>query len=122
MPLCIRCGKQLNGKQIKYCSETCKNVSLVNKRQEEMKKKALEYKNGKCEICGYNKCSRALTFHHLDFNKKEFNLSSRMMGRYSWEKVKQELDKCLLLCFNCHNELHDKLDKEKRLNIQSNNI
>lgn len=57
-------------------------------------------------MCGYKKCTRALVFHHLDPKKKEFGLSERGLTR-SWEKIKLEIDKCVLLCANCHMEIHD---------------
>jgi len=70
------------------------------------KLKAIEYKGGKCQICGYNKCTRSLQFHHLDPNKKDFGISG---GTKSFEKLKPELDKCILVCANCHGEIHDGL-------------
>jgi DNA replicative helicase MCM subunit Mcm2 (Cdc46/Mcm family) len=79
----------------------------VTARRKKLKKMAIEYKGGKCIFCGYNKCNDALDFHHLDSNKKEFGLSVRGLTR-SWEKIKEELDKCILVCANCHRELHAK--------------
>lgn len=67
---------------------------------------AREYKGGKCMLCGYDKCSRALSFHHLDPSKKDFGLSERGLTR-SWERIKKEIDKCILVCANCHMELHE---------------
>lgn len=80
---------------------------------------AVEYKGGACEICGYNKCEIALVFHHLNPTQKDFALS---MGGYtrSWEKVKKELDKCTLLCSNCHAETHANLvNSIKRSRVQT---
>ena len=70
--------------------------------------KAIEYKGGKCIICGYKKSSRALNFHHIDPSKKSFGISARGVTR-AWIKVQKELDKCVLLCANCHAEVHDSL-------------
>lgn len=69
------------------------------------KDKAIEYKGGKCIICGYNRCASAMDFHHLDPSKKDFALSQNMCK--AWSKIKDELDKCVLLCSNCHREVHD---------------
>lgn len=80
-------------------------VKAVNKRRRKIKKMAIEYKGGKCQKCGYNKCNAALEFHHIDSNEKDFNISKKGHCR-SWEKVKDELDKCILVCSNCHKEIH----------------
>jgi hypothetical protein len=73
--------------------------------RKENRRKLIEYKGGKCEKCGYDKCQQALDFHHLDPNKKKFGLCNTV---YSFEKLKQEADKCILLCANCHREEHYK--------------
>ncbi len=85
-------------------------IKAVAKRRKKLRKMALEYGGGKCKICGYKKCTRALTFHHLDTKKKDFGLSANGITR-SWEKTKNELDKCVLLCMNCHMEIHDGIIK-----------
>lgn len=80
-------------------------VEAVSKRRKKIKKMAIDYKGGKCTKCGYDKCFDALDFHHLDEKEKDFNLGHKGYTR-SWEKVKKELDKCILLCANCHREVH----------------
>ena len=81
-------------------------VMAVTKRRKKLREMAREYKGGKCILCGYKKCQRALSFHHLDPKKKEFDLSSRGLTR-SWDRIKKEIDKCVLLCANCHMEVHE---------------
>lgn len=71
-----------------------------------IKEKAVQYKGGKCSICGYNKCNHALDFHHLNPQEKEFIISG---GTRSFEFMKLELDKCILVCKNCHSEIHSGL-------------
>lgn len=66
----------------------------------------IEYKGGKCEICGYDKNLSALEFHHIDPSEKEFQLDSRHLSNTSIEKLKSEINKCMLLCANCHREIH----------------
>lgn len=66
---------------------------------------AIEYKGGKCQRCGYDHCLEALEFHHLSDSDKKFGISNKGYT-ISWEKVREELDKCDLLCANCHRELH----------------
>lgn len=80
----------------------------VKRRRKKLREMAREYKGGKCAICGYNKCQRALSFHHRDPDQKDFGISARGLTR-SWEKIKAEIDKCILLCANCHMEVHDGL-------------
>ncbi len=66
---------------------------------------SIEYKGGLCQICGYKKYPGALDLHHLDATTKEFGIGDKGYTR-SWEKVKKELDKCILVCANCHREVH----------------
>jgi hypothetical protein len=86
----------------------CKKCSViaVQKRRNKIKSLALDYKNNKCEKCGYDKCNAALQFHHIDPKHKNFAIGHKGYTR-SWEKVKNELDNCTLLCANCHAELHN---------------
>lgn len=80
----------------------------VAKRRKIIRGKAIDYKGGKCEICGYCNCVDALEFHHKDSTVKDFGISAKGYTR-SWEKVKLESDKCILLCANCHREEHNKI-------------
>lgn len=84
------------------------SVNAVKKRRRKVKEMAVEYKGGSCEICGYDKYYGALEFHHKDPNEKDFSISSKGYTK-SWEMVKKELDKCIMVCSNCHKELHDKI-------------
>ncbi len=65
---------------------------------------SIEYKGGKCQVCGYDKYQGALDLHHLNPKEKEFGIGAKGYTR-SWEKVKTELDKCVLVCANCHREV-----------------
>ncbi len=76
----------------------------VKERWKKLKKWAVEYKGGKCEVCGYNKCIAALEFHHRDPKEKEAAWTS--IRKRSFEFIKKELDKCALLCACCHREVH----------------
>lgn len=77
----------------------------VKKRRKVLRQHAVEYKGGKCILCGYNKCIDALEFHHSNSGNKDFGLSQKGITR-SWQKVRAELDKCVLICANCHREIH----------------
>ena len=81
-------------------------IMAVSRRRKKLRELARTYKGGKCAICDYNKSQRALSFHHLNPKEKDFDLSSRGLTR-SWERIKKEIDKCVLLCANCHMEVHD---------------
>lgn len=70
-----------------------------------IKLEAINYLGGSCRNCGYNKCVAALDFHHRDSKNKEFNITGGNMR--SFPKLISELDKCDLLCANCHRELHN---------------
>ena len=68
------------------------------------KLKLVELLGGKCRQCGYDRCPTALDFHHID-EQKENSISS-LLHRVSREKILKEAKKCILLCANCHRELH----------------
>lgn len=89
-----------------YADRAAYMREAVKKRRLKLRSMALASKGGRCEICGYNKSNRALSFHHLDPSKKDFGLSDRGLTR-SWEKIRNEIEKCILLCANCHMEVHD---------------
>lgn len=88
-----------------YC-KSCLNKRTIE-RQRKLKERAVEYKGGSCIDCGYSKCIAALEFHHTDPSTKEGRLS-QMLRKKAWDKVKKELDKCVLVCSNCHKERHFK--------------
>jgi len=80
-------------------------IKAVHKRRKKIRQMAVEYKGSKCERCGYDHCIEALEFHHEDPSQKDFGVSSQGYTR-SWKRVQEELDKCVMLCANCHRELH----------------
>jgi hypothetical protein len=86
-----------------YCRpcESEKGTEWRRKR----KIQCVKYKGGRCEICGYDKSINALHFHHKDPKKKELTIGTHC-GR-NWQIVRKELDKCSLLCANCHAEKHE---------------
>jgi len=67
------------------------------------KKLLVEYKGGECERCGYNKCIDALDFHHRISSEKDFTIGGKS---WAFERLKNEVDKCILVCSNCHREIH----------------
>ena len=89
-----------------YC-KTCTSEQTIE-RMRDFKNKCVEYKGGECIKCGYSKYNGALEFHHIDPNEKDFNISKIKSYVFS-DIVKKELDKCILLCSNCHKEEHGNL-------------
>ena len=65
-----------------------------------IKQRAVEYRGGSCEHCGWNRNNAALHFHHVNPSEKEFNIGKS--NGWSWDKIVIELDKCIMLCANCH--------------------
>ena len=68
--------------------------------------KIKQAKGGRCEKCGYNTCLGALEFHHIDPTQKDFTISN---DHFRLEEAIEESKKCILLCANCHRELHNGL-------------
>ena len=86
------------------------NSKAVSDYRRRAKNYAIEAFKSKCGICEYNKCPQELEFHHLNPDEKDFNMSSKGITR-SWDKVSQELKKCVCLCANCHREVHANITK-----------
>lgn len=104
--VCRRCSRTYTYNRAKGHTRTLCNSCTANQQRTKRKAKAVEYKGGRCS-CGYNKCLRALGFHHRNRSLKELSISQMMS--MSWERLRKELDKCELICANCHMEEEDKL-------------
>lgn len=109
---CLKCGKDFypkkQAKTRKYCYDCMPETSEKRTGAETrklIKQWAIEYKNNKCQCCGYDKCNEALEFHHLNPQEKDFNISDHDI-KLNWNEIKKELDKCILVCANCHREIH----------------
>ena len=89
----------------RYADRRTYLIDAVRKRRKKVRLMAVQYKGSRCDRCGYDRCVDALEFHHLDSSRKDFGISDRGYTR-SWQKVREELDKCILVCANCHRELH----------------
>ncbi|MFA6022894.1 MAG: hypothetical protein WC781_02280 [Candidatus Pacearchaeota archaeon] len=86
------------------------NIEAVSRRRKEIRLKAILHLGGKCMKCGYSKYPEVLEFHHRNPLQKDFNISRKGHCR-SWSRVKTEIEKCDLLCANCHRETHVELNK-----------
>lgn len=115
--LCIVCKTELIRKQTKFCSHKCKcqfhnsSTQTYKKQRDKGISRKLEFVNRlgrKCSICGYNKNLAVFNFHHIDPSTKKFNLDIHALGNRSYESCIDEVNKCSLLCSNCHGEIHNK--------------
>lgn len=99
-------------KKREYVEENKATInSRLKRRKKEKKEYLLKLFGGKCKKCGYDECIAALVFHHVDPSQKDFSIA-RMLNM-KLEKLIVEASKCLLLCANCHAELHYKLGEEE---------
>jgi hypothetical protein len=89
----------------KYADRSEYLKKAVAKRRKTIRGKLIKYKGGKCIFCSYSKCADALDLHHFDASQKEFGISSGGLTR-AWNRVVAEADKCVLVCANCHREIH----------------
>jgi hypothetical protein len=116
---CMVCGRILNGRKTHFCSLKCKNThhqsyEAQHRRGRARKLELVEAAGGRCMMCGYNRNLGALVFHHTDASKKDLKLDVRSLSNHRMELLLAELEKCILLCHNCHAEIHN-----PRLNLDS---
>lgn len=96
--------RKQNPEKVKGYTNRTKQIRQANK------KKAVEYLGGSCKHCGLKTDKYSVyDFHHLDPSEKEHGIGKLVA---SWKKLVIELDKCILLCANCHRIVHheDKAD------------
>jgi len=118
---CQRCKKEVKTENFyqrrgkKNSSSYCKSCTneQVNERNQKIKSLMIEYKGGSCTRCGYNKYQGALDFHHLDPKEKDFNPGHLKKYKFD-DKIKKELDKCILVCSNCHREIHYEIKQKEK--------
>lgn len=83
-----------------------KQSEKVKRWRKSSKARIVEAMGGKCVVCGYNKCHDSLSLHHLDPSKKDFGFGGIRANPKKWTDLVIELRKCILVCSNCHFELH----------------
>lgn len=114
--VCTKCGKELPIDQFNWRSKAqgtrrsdCKfcHTEYMRKVYQQKKNEIQDLKkNKKCIKCGYNKCGAALDFHHIDPEEKDEIIQRMVSNNYSLDKVFEEIEKCVVLCANCHREFH----------------
>lgn len=82
----------------------------VTERRRKLKRMLVEHKGGKCMLCGFKGHFSVFDLHHTGAQPKSFGIAARGISR-SWEKTKAEADKCVLICANCHREVHAGIKK-----------
>lgn len=132
---CDQCSKMFyrrpsDMRSLNFCSQKCSSIHYSNnyrgenspswnggrlksKERDKLKTKekrillkteGVKYLGGKCKKCGYDKCIAALDFHHLDPSTKDDDFSKKC--EKDWDTMKSKIEGCILLCANCHRELH----------------
>lgn len=128
--VCPICGKTFFPKKFgsnrKYCfncspsdikDEDNKIIHNLPNNRSSIKQYLINYKGGQCQICGYNKSNWALHFHHVDPTKKDFSISQNHTTNL--DSYIKEVDKCLLLCANCHAEVHELIFNNSNFDINT---
>ena len=112
--LCKECGEnnpsKFYNKMRIHCKVCHSRASYAIQKQRRID--AIEYKGGKCEMCGYDKYHGALQFHHKDPSKKD---PKAFRKTFKQETYFAEIDKCMLLCSNCHAEEHERIRQEEQV-------
>lgn len=82
------------------------NSESVKRWRHNCKERIITAMGGSCCICGYNKCPASLALHHLDPSQKDIGLGAIRANPKNWQTIVEELRKCVLICHNCHSEVH----------------
>jgi hypothetical protein len=106
---CVSCGREYvhnwrKGHTRQVCN-SCRTNRGGRAARRLLKQRLVEQRGGRCELCGYSRSLRALCFHHRDETSKRFQFAGSHLR--SWEALTRELEKCILLCQNCHVTAHD---------------
>ena len=109
MTICKLCGKKF--KNYEYRHRTRCGSCNTKIRRFRAKAAAIKYLGGKCERCGWHENQSGLQFHHKDPIQKEFIIGN--VANKSWDSIKKEMQKCILLCANCHAIEHSSKNDEK---------
>lgn len=85
-----------------------KTIDRTRKIRFKIRKELKDIYGSCCSICGYSKCLAALQFHHLNPKNKKFGINEALKSniKVSKEEILEEIKKCILLCANCHFEIH----------------
>ena len=94
---------KIRKRESKYRKSNRKKINEQQKiRNRKIKESLVKENGGKCQVCGYNRCVAALDFHHSNPNTKENQIKD-----LSLKLARKEIKKCILVCSNCHKEIHN---------------
>lgn len=93
-----------------FCSKECEDHYKALEKRYSNRAPAIEYLGGRCKRCGFNEDTSILQFHHLDPCDKRYNVPFFL--HKGFEFVRPELNKCVLLCLNCHKIVHNNKDPD----------
>jgi hypothetical protein len=99
-------GNRVKNKKFYDKYRKLNNIGPGNHRYKQRRYKIINMIGGKCQICEYKRTFSALAFHHLNGEDKEQSLSIREFQK-SPKFVLAEICKCILVCHNCHTEIHE---------------
>ena len=98
-------GRMIGGRSGKPYNKDCPKAVYAKEYRNRNLAKIAKIKESGCIQCGYNAHPETLQFHHMDPSTKKFGIGSSVMR--SWEKLQAEINKCVLLCANCHCEVEN---------------
>lgn len=104
------CGNECRKKSIsEELKEFYTQPTKKQSKRSDLKKQLVDLLGGKCHYCGYSKSISALSFHHKIPTEKEFKISAGLSLKKDITELTKEVQKCILVCSNCHCEIHDGL-------------
>lgn len=115
---CLICGKTFTPKTAAANQRSCCYDCMpdgVQLRRGDFLAKIKQSRGGKCQRCGYDTCIKALEFHHLDPSQKDFTISN---DHFKLKDAIAESKKCILICANCHRELHENIWDVTELHLE----
>ena len=112
---CFYCSKQLINNQSNFCSTTHRDLYYKysdyyqnrHNKGKDIRNFLLGQCGAICSICGYKANSAALVFHHVKPEEKVFGINTNNCVFKNEQELLEELKKCILVCSNCHAELHN---------------
>lgn len=104
--LTAKCRECINIWRRQYIKKNPTHITATQRSRSRKHTYVHQIKLQGCSVCGYKKCPAALIFHHKDPLDKTNTVANLVSKCATIEKIQAEIDKCILLCQNCHHELH----------------